>query len=175
MGHPIIVCYTGGTCGDIISQILDPAELTTDRQRLKKPHLFTNSQEKDLFLSTTQYLSIPSHDFEYHRDSGHNVLAIVCRYMPDAIWAATRFKSLHKPHVWKEMTKFCGANSIESYAQMILDFGNMIANYATDIVYLDDIVHGKAVSCLIGLGYTTPGANKYKEWLIDNENSNYSN
>lgn len=174
MGYPIIVCYAGGTCGDIISQILDPAELTLERQRLKKPHLFANKQEKDLFLGTTQYHSIPSHDFEYHCNSGHGVLGIVCRNMPDAIWAASRFKSLHRPHVWDEMTKFCGSNSVESYAQIIIDFGNMLANYATDVVYLDDIIHGKAVSRLGELGYKTPGADKYKKWLIDNETGNNS-
>lgn len=165
MGYPIIVCYTGGTCGDIVSQILDPAELTLERQCLKKPHLFANNREKDQFLNTTQYLSVPSHDFEYHRNRGHNVLGIVCRHMSDAVWAADRFKSLHRPQVWEEMTKFCGANSVEAYAQMIIDFGNMLADYATDVVYLDDIIGGLVGTRLNEIGYATPGMHKYKQWL----------
>ena len=43
----IIVCYTGGTAGDIVARIIDNQELSKDRQRLKKPHLFFSDKEKD--------------------------------------------------------------------------------------------------------------------------------
>lgn len=174
VGNTIIVCFCGGTAGDIVSTILDPQELTSERQRLKKPHQFINDEEKDLFLSTTGYLSIPSHDFEYHRKQEHEILGIVCCTMPTAIWAATRFKALHRPHVWKEMTAFCGADTVEAYAQAILDFGNMIASYTSNVLYLEDIVNGNAVERLIHLGYQVPGEYQYKKWLTDNETSNNS-
>lgn len=175
MGNTIIVCFCGGTAGDIVSTILDPQELTPERQRLKKPHQFSNDREKDLFLNTTQYLSVPSHDFEYHRSHDHKILGIVCRTMPTAIWAATRFKALHRPQVWKEMTAFCGADTVEAYAQTIIDFGNMVASHTSNVLYLEDIVNGNAVECLTQLGYQTPGEHQYKKWLKDNETSNNRN
>ena len=167
-----IVCFVGGTAGDIVTQILDPRELTLERQRLKKPHLFATDLEKDTFLETIEYTSIPSHDFAYHRNRNHTVLGVVCRDMSSALWAASRFKELHRPHVWKEMTAFCGADTIEAYAQMILDFGNMLASYAKDVLYLDDIINGHAVNRLEELGYRTPGADIYKKWLMEHETSN---
>lgn len=170
-----IVCFVGGTTGDIVTQILDPRELTLERQRLKKSHLFANDLEKDVFLETTQYASIPSHDFEYHRARQHKILGVVCRYMTNALWAAKRFKALHRPHVWKEMTEFCGADTVEAYAQMILDFGNMLEGHTTNVLYLDEIIAGRAIDRLTDLGYQTPGKTKYKEWLIDNETMHNTN
>lgn len=165
MGYPIIVCFAGGTAGDIVTQILDPRELTAERQKLKKPHLFSNDHEKDLFVKATDYNSIPSHDYDYHARNTHTVLGIVCREMSDAVWAADRFKKLHRPHVWKEMTSFCGADTVEAYARAILDFGSMLSTYTDNLLYLDDIVNGGAVDILQQLGYLTPGQDKYKEWL----------
>jgi hypothetical protein len=169
-----IVCFMGGTAGDIISQILDPRDLTPHRQKLKKPYLFANDTEKDVFLKEIEYTSVPSHDFEYHSNNKHNVLGIVCTNMSDALWAAKRFKKIHRPHVWKEMTAFCGADTIEAYARAILDFSNMLADYTNNVLYLNNIIAGKAIENLIELGYQTPGINKYKKWLIDNEVSNDS-
>ena len=170
-----IVCFVGGTAGDIVTQILDPRELTLERQMLKKPHLFATDQEKDAFLETIEYSSIPSHDFAYHCNRNHALLGIVCRDMSNALWAASRFKELHRPHVWKEMTAFCGADTVEAYAQMILNFGNMLASYTSDVLYLDDIISGRAIDYLMELGYQTPGKDIYKKWLIENETSNYCN
>jgi hypothetical protein len=169
MGSPVIVCFVGGTAGDIITQILDPQELTLTRQQLKKPHVFANDTDKDLFLATTTFTSIPSHDFDYHCKRKHNILGIVCRHFADAQWAAHRFKKLHRPHVWSEMTAFCGADTEDAYAQAIINFGNMVANYTTNVVYLDKILTGHAVAELQAIGYQTPGQEKYKKWLVDNE------
>lgn len=168
MASPIIVCFVGGTAGDILTQILDTAELTPERWQLKKPHLFANDAEKDLFLASTPFISVPSHDFDYHSRRKHNILGIVCRNFSDANWAAARFKKLHRPQVWKEMTAFCGADTKEAYAQVIMDFGNMIANYTNNVVYLDEILTGQAVEKLQTIGYQTPGQEKYKNWLRDN-------
>jgi hypothetical protein len=172
MANTVIVCYCGGTAGDIISLLLDPRELTMERQRLKKPNSFANNKEKDFFLSTVQYLSVPSHDFEYHRERGHEILGIVCRTMPCASWAATRFKALHRPHVWKEMTAFCGAETVEAYTQVILDFGNMIASYTSNVLYLEDIVCGNAATRLKEMGYQISGQDHYEIWLQHNDTFN---
>lgn len=175
MGYPVIVCFVGGTAGDIVTQILDPRELDLGRQRLKKPHLFSSDKEKDLFLQFAPYRSIPSHDFDYHAKNNHSILGITCREMSNAIWAASRFKKLHRPHVWQEMTASCGADTVEAYAQMILDFGIMLAKYTDNLLYLDDIINRQAVTRLQELGYTTPGKDKYEKWLTDNETMHNTN
>jgi hypothetical protein len=48
---------------------------------------------------------------------------------------------------------------------MILDFGNMLASYTSNVLYLDNIIKGYAVENLKELGYLTPGVNNYKEWI----------
>lgn len=166
MGRPVIVCFVGGTVGDTVSQIIDPSELTLHRQKLKKPHLFASDQEKNIFLDTIEFKSVPSHDFEYHCKYNHHILGIVCRQPTDALWAAYRFKNLHRPHVWKEMTAFCGADSVEAYSQVILDFGKMVANYTANVLYLDEIINGHAVKKLNALGYETLGQHEYANWLV---------
>jgi hypothetical protein len=167
MDTPIIVCFVGGTAGDIVTQILDPSDLTLERQRLKKPYLFDNNIEKDHFIATSKYKSLPSHDFEYHAKNEHKILGVVCRHHPNAMWAADRFKKLHPPHVWKSMTAFCGADTVDAYAQVILDFGNMLASYTNDVLYLDDIINGYAINQLQELGYRTPGKQAYSKWLTN--------
>lgn len=164
----IIVCYTGGTAGDIVSQILDPSELSFNRQRLKKPHTFGTNKEKDLFLLSSLWKSVPSHDFAYHQQSNHSILGIVCNNFDSAIWAAERFKKLHRPHVWQEMTSYCGANDIEAYAQNIIDFGKMVEQYTNNVLYLDSIISGSAIIDLHQLGYQTPGIHLYDQWLLKN-------
>lgn len=169
MENTVIVCYMGGTAGDLISLMLDPTELSNERMRLKKPHLFSDDSEKDNFLVTAQWRSLPSHDFEYHRRRSHPLLGIVCRDSRSAIWAATRFKSLHRPHVWEEMSKFCGADDINGYAKAILDFGSMLNQYPRgSILYLDRILTGHACEDLSALGFHVVGNDVYQKWLAVN-------
>ena len=170
---PVIICYTGGTAGDIISRIIDPRELSLDRQRLKKPHLFSSNKEKDQYIKNSIWDSLPSHDFDYHREQQHEILGIQCRDIQSALWAATRFKNMHRPHVWEEMSRACGAANIEQYAQMIIDFGNMIASYTNNVLYLDRIIAGYAITDLLELNILVTGQDLYTDWLI-NEASNNS-
>lgn len=174
MDYPVIICYAGGTAGDIVSLILDPSELSLQRQQLKKPHLFSNDQQKDIYLSTCPWLSIPSHDFAYHRQRNHQVLAVVCRYWHDAVWAAQRFKQLHRPQVWAEMTQHCGAEDIQAYAQIIIDFGNLLETYTSNVLYLDEITGGHAINRLCRLGYATPGIKLYAQWCMNNKREHTS-
>ena len=170
----IIVCYTGGTAGDIVARIIDNQALSKDRQRLKKPHLFFSDKEKDQYINDSIWGSLPSHDFEYHQSRQHEILGVCCLDMPSALWAANRFKVLHRPHVWQEMSRACGANTIEQYAQMIIDFGNMLANYTDNVLYLDRIIAGHAVRDLIDLNVSVTGKDLYTEWLV-NETMHHTN
>ena len=171
-----IVCYTGGTCGDLISALIDPTHVKfentavmhlANRQRLKKPHTFDNNKEKDQYINeiSTQYLSIPSHDLDYHIQQSHQFIAITVQDSEIAMWAARRFQALHRPHVWQEMQTKCGAATIEEYAQMMIDYSNMIVNHTTDIVKLEDIRNGQAIQALAKLGINSTHKNLYQNWL----------
>jgi len=168
-----IVCYTGGTCGDMISGILDPTSAhfknTTvmfdqNRTRLKKPHLFQSDSEKDQYLIEVEkkYKSIPSHDLDYHIRQAHDFVGITVQDKAVALWAAKRFKRLHRDHVWQEMTAACGADSIEDYAQMMIDFSNLVKQHTDRIVTLESIRAGTALDNPV---LKTASKNFYLNWL----------
>jgi glycerol kinase len=176
MGHSKmnIVCYTGGTCGDMISAILDPVGTRfrhtavmiedSDRSRLKKPHLFQSDQEKDQYLIEIEkkYQSIPSHDLDYHVRKKHDFIGITVQDKATALWAAKRFKQLHRAHVWEEMTALSGVNSVEEYAQMMIDFSNLITQHTDRVVSLESIRAGTALDNPI---LKTASKNLYRNWL----------
>ena len=168
-----IVCYTGGTCGDMISAILDPAgayfKNTTvmfdqDRTRLKKPHLFESDTEKDRYLieAEKKYQSISSHDLDYHIRRGHDFVGVTVQDKTMALWAAERFKRLHRDYVWAEMTAASGADSIEGYAQMMIDFSNLVTQHTDRIVTLESIRAGTALDNTV---LKTASKDFYLEWL----------
>jgi hypothetical protein len=168
-----IICYTGGTCGDMISGILDPNgarfKNTTvifdqDRTCLKKPHLFQSDAEKDQYLveAEKKYQSIPSHDLDYHIRKAHDFIGITVQDKAVALWAATRFKRLHRAHVWEEMTAACGADTVEGYAQMMIDFSNLVSQHTDRIVTLESIRTGTALDNPI---LKTASKNFYLNWL----------
>ena len=171
-----IVCYTGGTCGDLIAAMIDPADSvfknstvmhSTERQRLKKPHTFTSNEEKDQYvdLISTQYISIPSHDLDYHVQRSHQFIAITVQDSRIAMWAAKRFQALHRSQVWQEMQAKCGAATIEDYAQMLIDYSNMVVNHTRNVVKLEDIYNGHAIQALTNLGINSCHENLYQDWL----------
>jgi hypothetical protein len=171
-----IICYTGGTCGDLLSAMIDPTDVelefgaishVMERQRLKKPHTFANHEEKDQYIVTIakQYLSIPSHDLDYHVSRSHKFIAITVQDLSIAVWAANRFRSMHRPHVWEEMQSNCGASTIEDYAQMLIHYSNMVVNHTENIVKLEDILAGQAIDSLEKLGINNLDKNLYQTWL----------
>jgi len=171
-----IVCYTGGTCGDLIAAMIDKTHArfqnatvihSDDRRRLKKPHIFANDEEKDQYITeiSTQYQSIPSHDLDYHVRRSHEFIAITVQDFKIAMWAAGRFRGLHRPHVWQEMQTVCGAATIEDYAQILIDYSNMVVNHHCNVVKLEDILAGNAVNALKKLGIIHPDQDLYDKWL----------
>lgn len=168
-----IICYTGGTCGDVITALFDSTDTSyrantvmigADRSRFKKPHTFVNDEEKDQCLAemTTKYQSIPSHDLDYHIRRQHEFIGITVQNWDMALWAAQRFKNLHRPHVWAEMTKSCGAKSIEDYAQIMIDFSNLVVQHTDKIVTLESIRAGTALQNLV---LQNTDKDFYKIWL----------
>lgn len=176
-----IVCFMGGTAGDLVTAVIDSTdvkvnngsiELPIARALLKKPHTFNNEYEKDAVVESTVYRSISSHDYEYHQHRGHELLCIGIDDMPSAIWAAVRFKNLHRPQVWAEMTQKCGADSIEEYAQMYIDFTNMVRqNPRVRILNITDILTGKLLEVLAEMGILTDRRAKeiYTAWTETNK------
>jgi hypothetical protein len=175
-----IVCYTGGTCGDLITAMIDPRNVTLvdttivlskHRQQLKKPHLFTNNQEKTEYLDEIflNYNSIPSHDLDYHVAFNHKLISIAVQDFQTAIWAATRFKQLHRPHVWQEMCQACGVDNIKGYAQALIDYSNMVAQHTTNVLQLEHIVSGQVVESLekiLNTTLTSTSTDIYRNWLL---------
>jgi hypothetical protein len=173
-----IVCYTGGTCGDLITAMIDVrgAQVSNNairhdrkREKLKKPHLFGSDDEKDRYLIeiSCMYDSIPSHDLNYHLDRGHDFITVVVRDQLTALWAAERFKKLHRPHVWEEMQKSCGADSVEDYAKILIDFSNMVSTKTTKIIRLEKILSGDAVKELVDLLNRDVYGGIYQQWLAN--------
>ncbi len=171
-----IICYTGGTCGDLISALIDTKDVkfrqtailhSKERMRLKKPHLFADDKEKDDFIEniSKEYCSIPSHDLNYHMGRRHKFIGITVEDFQIAVWAAKRFKRLHKTEVWESMMSHCGAKTIEDYAQVLLDFSNLICQHTTRLVKLEDIVNGNAIMSLNVIGITNCDKNLYTNWL----------
>jgi hypothetical protein len=177
-----IVCYMGGTCGDLISAIIDCRDsqlergriIHTDiRQRLKKPHQFTTTKDKDDYLkqveTETDYQSISSHDLSYHIESTHSFIGIVCDNFNVALKAAHRFKNFHRPHVWNEMQSAAGAKTVDDYAQMILDFSNLVRQHTTKTVKLESIMSGNVLpelSNILKISFNKSSQNVYKDWMI---------
>ena len=179
-----IVCYTGGTCGDLLSALIDPTDVELEygavshvmtRQRLKKPHAFANNEEKDQYLATMalRYQSIPSHDLDYHVSRNHRFIAITVQDFSVALWAAERFRKMHRPQVWQEMQSKCGANTIDDYAHMLIHYSNMVANLTADIVKLEDILSGQAINSLGKLDIDSPYKDLYQDWL-DLQNNKFN-
>ena len=183
-----IVCYLGGTAGDLVTAMIDSSQtsiqkstvkLDVARQRLKKSWQFSNDQDRHLYVEAMQiqYRSIPSHDVEYHLRAGHSFLAVVVNTMNAAKWAATRFRHLHRAEVWQQMQSVNNADSIEKYTQDILDWSSLIKQHTARTISLEDILNGCAGQVLSSIiDIDTTGLNLYHQWLpLQNEISNHCN
>lgn len=176
-----IVCYTGGTCGDLVTAVIDPKDATLNhklktvihhaqRSKLKKPHLFSSIEEKVSYISEVkpQYQSIPSHDLDFHSSHQHNFISITVEDPSIALWAAERFKNCHRPYVWEEMQKFCGATSVKDYADILIHYSNMVKSHTTKLIRLEDIVLGKLISVvedIIDMPVSKASKIFYQSWL----------
>jgi len=174
MNH--IVCYTGGTCGDLITAMIDSAHAEVKnqvivhaefRQRLKKPHTFVDDQEKTQYINEIfqTYQSIPSHDLAYHVGHKHKFITITVQDFSTAQWAAKRFKQLHRAHVWEEMSRVSGATTVNDYAQLLIDYSSMIKQHTDLAVKLERIVDGTVADDLAQLVDLPIDVNLYKRWL----------
>ncbi len=167
-----IICYAGGTCGDLITALFDSkgayfrnqaVMFEQDRLRFKKPHTFANDAEKDQYLRDMAiiYRSVPSHDIQYHIKCKHNFIGITVQDLNVAKWAAKRFKELHRPHVWAEMASACGVDSVEEYAQTMIDFSNLVTRHTDRIITLESIQDGTVLQNSL---LQNASKNLYQNW-----------
>ena len=174
-----IILYTGGCCGDIITGLIDTKGISItsgkcvilkERAKLKRSFQFDSDAEKDAYITSASryWNSLPSHDADYHIKNNHPYLGIVCSDLKTAMWAATRFRKLHSDLVWQRMSKVSGAKTIEDYAQLIIDFSNMIKSSSYKTIELADIVNGYAIDKLKLLTQLDDCASiMYDQWLTE--------
>jgi hypothetical protein len=176
-----IVCYMGGTCGDLITALFDSRDCsfnissrtmshTADRSKLKKPHLFKNNSDKDQYCINinTQYNSIPSHDIDYHIDRKHAFIGITVTDYNTALWASNRFKKAHKSRVWEEMQARSGVSSVEDYAQMMIDYSSLVRSNTDRILTLESIITGQVadeMKKMLGIELDPIHKNLYSNWM----------
>lgn len=171
-----IICYTGGTCGDLITALIDSKDTslynnavahTDSRSKLKKPHLFSNDKDKDDYIVEISkiYLSIPSHDLNYHIEKKHDFIGITVENLEVAHWAASRFKNLHRKEVWESMNKFCDAVTVDNYAKVLIDYSRMVVQHTNKIIKLEDIINKLAIQKLTEMGFKTCDEKFYYNWL----------
>ena len=181
-----IVVYMGGCCGDLACALIDPTQasfntlagsviLPPERQRLKKHFLFPNDQHKDNYLEkmSMMYDSVPSHDLDYHVRREHRFIGILVRDHTTALWAATRFKHIHRPSVWESVQKSHSIYNVKQYAQMMLDYSNLLFDCTDIVVDLKDIVQGRALTVmseLTGHTFDIHAEDFYNNWLEMQQN-----
>lgn len=172
----IIICYMGGTAGDLVTATIDGKDtrlddrkviISAERSKLKKPHLFTNSSETVDYIKSMaeNYSSLPSHCLDFHLEQRQDFVGIVVNTMETAIWAATRFKELHLPHVWEEVMKYGNISKVEEYASMMLNFSETIKKYTNKIISLEDILSGNLLAELDRLNIQLTNPSLYEIWL----------
>lgn len=172
-----IICYLGGTCGDLVSAVIDPTDArlqgttvqhNASRTQLKKHHLFIDDAAKDIYLKSVDAGSISSHDLDYHVRRNHGFISIVVNNLSDAHWASERFRALHRPHVWQEMQEKCGANDVDDYAQVMIDYSNLVVKHAQVCINLEDIIEGRLISVLqkdFGIKASSLAQDFYRTWI----------
>ena len=172
-----LILYMGGCCGDIVTGLIDTKGISIqsgkcvvlkEREKLKRSFQFANNAQKDAYIASASryWNSLPSHDADYHMQNNHPYLGIVCSELKTAMWAATRFRNLHRDIVWKRMSDVTGAKTIEEYARLILDFSSMIKSSAYETIELTDIVEGNVIEKLKELTLLDDCASiMYNQWL----------
>lgn len=177
----IFVVYMGGCCGDVVSSLIDwkdskfnvasrKMELPRRRQRLKTFWEFGDDTEKDRYIDemAAEYLSLPSHDVEYHLRRGHEFLGITVTDPDIALWAAHRFRESHREVMWRHVCSHAGVAGVPEYADLMLHYSRMIENRTDKIIPLEDIVSGHALPIIehvTGIGMEHQHTqNAYQNW-----------
>lgn len=132
--------------------------------------MFLNDEQKNHYMQTIKpcYNSVPSHDLDYHVKHKHWFIGIAVDDTDLAVWAAQRFKDLHRAHVWKEVERVLGITTWQQYAQCMLDYSGLLKSHTPNVLQLEDILSGHVVPKLeLMLGHDLPNNIKtiaYRNW-----------
>lgn len=169
----MLVVFAGGTCGDIVCELIDKGTMPIfeDKYRSKLKHLdqFKDDAEKLKFMKEAEnkFKSIPSHDLDFHIEHQHNFIGITATDSQDRLWASERFKRKNQPESWQVMTAISGADSIESYAEVIDQMTQRIQITKQPTIDLKDIRKGQLIERLNALNIQLISGAKdhYQQWL----------
>lgn len=171
------VVYMGGTCGDLVSAVIDnrgnsvdgtKIQMQVTRALLKKPYIFKDSAEKLRYLDEIKdmYTCIPSHDVEFHIEQVHDIIGIAVETEYIANWCAERFKAVHRPAVWEQVCKSMNIETVNDYAEMLLNYSTGVIKPATNnIITVEEILDGKLCEKLHSFGIDTLDEELYNNWI----------
>ena len=175
-----IVCFAGGTSGDIVVAVMDPKncqydpqkarmKIAKDRAEMKIPWTFQGDEQKNNFIrkSFQKYETIPSHDVDFHIGQGaKNVLGITCFDKDLRDRSAKRFKAIHTDEDWNSLLKVTKTETVDQYSDDILAISKKLdASFPT--IDLVSIINGTLLEKLGALGYKIPdsGISLYDKWI----------
>ena len=168
-----IICYAGGTCGDIVASVIDSTDsqlegsrIQTSMTRSKLKSWLHGMSEAELlgYIESMKlcYLSIPSHRIDFHLKHKHDYITTYADSYELAHWCATRFKNLHPPVVWQ---KLMNGGTVEDYANIILNTSSHMAEHTDKVISLRDILDGNLLDSLSKYIKTPLNQDLYFSWL----------
>lgn len=184
-----IICFAGGTSGDLAVSVLDPRNCTydtkngrikiaMDRAGMKKFWKYNDVETKIQYIKQAfaMYDSLPSHDVDFHLANNHQeVIGITCFDENLREKSAIRFKDLHRSEVWDSLPKVCKTETVQQYSDDILQISRKLERAFTTID-LSEIIKGDLISRFTGLGYEIgrESVKIYNDWLAHHSGENLS-
>jgi len=169
----MLIVFAGGTCGDIVCELIDRGTMPVfeDGYRSKLKHIdrFNSDLEKMEYIKEAEkkFKSIPSHDLDFHIKNQHNFIGITVMNHKDRLWASERFKIINQPESWEVMAKSSGADTIESYAEVIDQMTKRIKITKNPTIDLHNIRNGTLIDQMQALNIDLISSAKehYQNWL----------
>lgn len=179
-----IVVFMGGSCGDLVTALIDDRTCEVDSQSgivimdesrrcLKKAKNFGDDIDKDIWLQevTTRYRSVPSHDIDYHVKRQHRIIGITVRDSAVANWCAHRFCDCIRTQTWHNICATLSIKTVDEYATSMLHYTSMLENLTPFTISVEEILCGNALSKLSTIsnnGICQGSDDFYHRWLAKN-------
>lgn len=171
-----IVAYTGGSCGEMVTAVIDPTGyhfngrylelLKYDRSKLKNREwdfsLSNIDRDNAINELALKYRSLPSHKLDYHAFRKHDVIFIDATQPGMEEWVFNRINDIHsgKHKQWLNLEK-----DKESYINNFYPSQQFLLPIAKRIIKLRDILEGKLIDVLKTYVATPLNEALYYTWL----------
>ena len=169
-----IVAYTGGSCGEMVTAVIDPTGyhfngrylelLKYDRSKLKNREwdFSLSNIDRDNVINelALKYKSLPSHKIDYHVLRKHDVIFIDSTEPGIDEWVFNRLHDIHGKNEWLnlEKDKEVFFNNLQENQQVMLSI-------AKRVIKLRDILEGKLIDVLKTYVSTPLNESLYYTWL----------